>query len=270
MKTHLIFVLSVLSLAGAGCFDPNQNSQLAPTADGSGGGSSGTNTLGDASVAIPGLPLATFDTTTQGFSFSTYADPNSNNLGATANPGIAWIGTEGSPAPGALAIMAPYSGANQYVDVQSKSYPMTGLQNWTGARLHVRVKVAPGSTFGGQIEPYADTGSNYDFVGTSFNTGQGNDWQEFSVDLASAMTRITGYDLSQVVLFGIHIGTGSGGSSATPVTFYIDSFSIEGAPSATGAAGAGGNGTAGASGSAGSSGSSGSGGAGGARDASAG
>jgi hypothetical protein len=200
----------------------------------------------DASAGAVGVPLATFDTTTLGFSFSTYNDPNSNNLGATADPSIDWIGTEGSPEPGALAVMAPYSGANQYIDIQSKSYPMSGLQNWTGAKLHVRVKVAPGSTFGGQIEPYADTGANYNFVGTSYNTGMGNGWQEFSVDLATAMTRISGYDLSQVVLFGIHIGTGTAGATATPVTFYIDSFSIEGAPSATGAGGA--AGTSGAAG----------------------
>ncbi len=236
-QTSLLPTALVASLAIGGCFgsDPNQNSQIAGDAAASGGGGS-TGTLADGAAPITGVALATFDTNPQGFAFSTYADPNSTNLGAAnsaATPSIGWIGTEGSPNPGALQIMAPFSGANQYVDIQSKSYPMTGLQNWTGGKLHVRIRVDASSTFNGQIEPYADTGASFDFVGTSFNTGKGSDWQEFVVNLGSAMTQISGFDLTQVVLYGVHIGTGTGGGTATPVTFFIDSFSIEGAPAAT-------------------------------------
>jgi len=42
------------------------------------------------------------------------------------------------------------------------------------------------------------------------------------------MTRIAGYDTKQVVLYGVHIGSGGGGASQQPVTFHIDSFTIEG------------------------------------------
>lgn len=273
MNKPISFVLafgSAVGLLGAGCFggNPNQNSQLANT-DAGGGTMSGS--LPDGSAPITGVPLATFDTTSLGFAFSTYADPNSTNLGAaasTATPSIGWIGTEGSPSPGALKIVAPYSGANQYVDIQSKAYPMTGLQNWTGGKLHVRIRVDASSTFGGQIEPYADTGAAYNFVGTSFNTGKGSDWQEYVVDLTTAMTQISGFDLSQVILFGIHIGTGAAGSTATPVTFYIDSFSIEGAPGgSTGAGGTSGTGAGGTSGAGGTTGAAGAGGTSGAAGA---
>jgi hypothetical protein len=102
------------------------------------------------------------------------------------------------------------------------------LQNWAGGKLHVRVKVDTGGTFAGQIEPYVDTTTGYVFVGTSINVMMGGGWHEYIVPLDTAMTRNAGYDLHQVILFGIHIGSGGGGANQKAVTFHIDSFSVEG------------------------------------------
>lgn len=238
--------LGGLALSAAGCFgsDPNMNSYIynknpgsdaAPASGAGGGGGSGGV---DPNGPIIGVPLATFDTANQGFSFSTYSEmPNlAVNNGGTP-PSIMWDGTDGSPTSGSLKVFAPYSGANQYVDIQSKAFATTSLQNWAHGTLHVRVKVSSG-TFNGQIEPYVDTTTNYAFVGASLNPAKGGGWQDLSVDLDNAMTQISGYDLTQVILFGVHIGSGTAGSSQQPVTFNIDSFSIAGVPGLVADAGA--------------------------------
>ncbi|HEX3903190.1 MAG TPA: hypothetical protein VH853_10100 [Polyangia bacterium] len=259
-----ISLTGAVALTAVGCFggNPNQNSMLTDGAVVATGGTTGGGTGGSGgpfaqSTPIAGVPLATFDTNAVGFSFSTFNEiPNLavNNQGT--DPTLAWNGADGSPSPGALQVTAPYFGANQYVDIQSKnqstdasaSVPMCmGCLDWTGGKLHVRIKVDAGSTFVGQIEPYADTTVGYKFVGTSLNVAMDNNWHDYVVNLSTAMTQISGFDLSQVILFGVHIGTGTAPAvTPTPVTFEIDSFSIEGAPNATGAGGAGG--AAGASG----------------------
>jgi hypothetical protein len=63
----------------------------------------------------------------------------------------------------------------------------------------------------------------------------------------------SGYDPTKVVVFGVQLNTGSMGAGATPVTFNIDSFSID-PPIAgtTGAAGSGGGGAGGTTGAGGS------------------
>jgi hypothetical protein len=228
-----------VAAASAGCLgsDPYANSQLLrtppgvdahPSTGGGGSGGGGGGQLG----AIVGTPLATFNADRESFVFSMYNGDAPMNLvvnhGADA-PTLTWDPADGSPSGGgSLKVVAPFSGANQYVDVQSPSYPMTNLQNFAGGKLHVRVKVDAGSTFSGQVEPYVDTGSAYAFVGTSVNAAMGNDWHDYVVDLDTAMTHISGYDLTKVILIGVHIGSGGAGMNATPVTFHIDSFSIEG------------------------------------------
>ena len=270
--------LSLVAVAAAavGCLgsDPNQNSMHADGAfvatGGTSGGTGGSSGAFDPHTPIAGMPLATYDANVQGWQYSMYADPNSTNLGATGTLFPAFLGTDGSPNPGALVAMAPFSAANQYIDIQSKSFQTdtmnlcTGCVDWRGGKLHVRVRVQDGGTFNGQIEPYADTTANYTFVGTSLNAAMDNSWHEFVVTLDTAMTRNSGYDLSKVILFGVHIGTGtSPATTPTPVTFEIDSFAIEGVASSTGAGGAGGT-------SGGAAGSSGIGGSGGAHDAGSG
>jgi hypothetical protein len=277
-----ISLIATTGLAAVGCFgsDPNQNSMLmdgevVATGGTSGGGTGGTSGMFDPTTPVPGTALDTFDTGVQGWQYSMYADKTSTNLGATGTLFPAFLGTDGSPNPGALVAMAPFSAANQYIDIQSKSFETDssttmlcmGCLDWTGAKLHVRVKVQAGGTFNGQIEPYADTTNNYTFVGTSFNASGDNNWHEYVVDLTGAMTKNSGYDLSKVILYGVHIGTGATVvTTPTPVTFEIDSFSIVGAPGGTGAGGAGGTagGAPGASGAAGTSGAAGASAAGGA------
>jgi hypothetical protein len=228
-----------LCLSTAGCIlgdDPNKNSQLYSTPGGTtgnnglggavgGGGSTGA--LGD----VVGVPIATFDTSTDSMAFSMYDEASNLVVHNGGNPPtIEFDSADGSPTSstsGSLKVFAPYSGANQYVDIQ-RSFPASMLQNWTGGKLHVRVKVDTGSTFAGQIEPYADTTSAYAFVGTSLNVAMGGGWHDYVVPLDTAMTRIAGYDLRQVIAFGVHIGSGGAGATQGPVTFHIDSFSVEG------------------------------------------
>jgi hypothetical protein len=261
MNFQRISLVAAVALTAAGCFgsNPNQNSMTMDGAFVATGGTSGSGGSGgpfDPSSPVPGVALATFDAKAVGFSFSNYNEPPNlavNNAGT--DPTLGWNGADGSPSPGCLKVTAPFSAGNQYVDVQSASLQTDstnmciGCQNWTGGTLHVRIKVDAGSTFSGQIEPYADTTSNYTFVGTSINVQMDNNWHDYAVNLNNAMTRNSGYDLSKVILYGVHIGTGnSPASTPTPVTFEIDSFSIDGAPAATGAGGAGGSSGIGGSG----------------------
>jgi hypothetical protein len=90
---------------------------------------------------------------------------------------------------------------------------------------------------------YVDTGTTYSFGGTYTNWGKGSDWQEFTLNINNPMSFgvQTTYDPTQVITYGMQLNTGSAGTSAKPVTFLIDSFSIAGiAPPATGNGGAGG------------------------------
>jgi hypothetical protein len=245
MKNQPLFLAMAMaggfSLVTTGCIlgsDPDHNSMVFGSLGGSTGtagttGGAGTTGAGGSNLnTVVGTPLATFDTTVESFSFSTY--PETPNLATNNNgtaPTIEWDSADASPSGGgSLKVTAPYYGANQYVDIQSPSFPMSMLRNWTGGKLHVRVRVDPGSTFMGQIEPYVDTTPpNFDFVGSSFNAmPPTNDWHDYSVPLETAMTRISGYDLKQVILFGVHIGSGTAGANQKPVTFHIDTFTIEG------------------------------------------
>jgi len=170
----------------------------------------------------------------------------------------------GSPDPGSLKVVAPYTGANQYVDIQKS---MTNSpQDWRGKTLHVRLKVADG-TYPGGAQVYVITVPNqYVFGGTFTNVAKNNNWQEFTVNVDAPMTQNSGYDPSQIIEVGVQLNTGSAGGSATTVTFNIDSFSIDPPIGSTGTGGAGG----GAGGAGGAAGTTGTGGAGGTADASAG
>jgi hypothetical protein len=123
-----------------------------------------------------------------------------------------------------VQVTAPFSGANQYVDIQ-KLVNVPAPLDWSGKSLRVRIRVNQG-TFHGIVEPYVDTTGAYAFGGTSINFAPGSGWQEFQVDLTNPMTRDHGYDPAQVVLFGVHLNTGAAGANSTPVVFNIDSFYI--------------------------------------------
>jgi len=274
----VVAVGSALGVLGAGCFggDPNQNSQLA-TGDAAAGGG-GTGGASNPNGPIVGNPIATFDTGLNGFAVNTYHDTGQINLGdpnsgATGgSPSISFDGTVGSPTAGSLQVMVPYSGANQYVDIQNTGMFGTVPANWMGGTLHVRVKADSGS-FAGVVEPYAITiPKSFVFGGTSTNFAKNsNDWQEFTVNLNTPGHADSGYDPTQVIIFGMQINSGSAGAAQQPITFHVDSFSVSGIaapPGKDGGAGGSGGG-AGAAGGAGG-GAAGNSGAGGAHDAAAG
>jgi len=157
-----LLACSLLAFA-AGCFgsDPNENSHIymgsagstgtgTGTAGTSGTGSGGSGTLG----AIVGTPLATFDTSVQGFILDDYMDSdptmytNIANMGEWASkgktpPAITFNNADGSPSPGSLQVVAPFDGKNQHFDVQSPS--LSPVQNWAGGTLHVRIRLTSGS-----------------------------------------------------------------------------------------------------------------------------
>lgn len=247
MKNQPLFLAMVMasafSFVTAGCLlgeDANHNSMLYGAVGGITGtagsnGTAGNGAGGSTLMPLIGTPVATFDTNIQSFAFSTYDEASNlavHNGGMP--PTLDWDGTDGSPSDpslgpvGSLKVFAPYSGANQYVDIQSPTFPSTMLRNWAGGKLHVRVEVDTGSTFAGQIEPYADTTSAFTFVGSSINVMMSAGWHDYVVPLDTAMTRNAGYDNTQVILFGVHIGSGGSGANQKPVTFHIDSFAIEG------------------------------------------
>ena len=188
---------------------------------GSATGGSGGNVIGP----LLGSSVAVFNGDIEGFDLNMYDEPT--NLASPTKPSVppptlSFDATQGSPSPGSLLVTAPFSGANQYVDVEKVVGIPTPL-DWSGKILHVRLKVSQG-TFHGIAEPYVSTTGTYAFGGTSFNVGPSTGWQEFAFDLSTAMTRNPGYNPAQVMVFGLYLNTGGAGANSTPVIFNIDSF----------------------------------------------
>src|SRR5262249_6180140 len=144
-----------------------------------------------------------------------------------ATPTLSWDSAVGNPMPGSLQVMAPYSGPNQYVLVQ-KDYGTSNPQNWMGRKLHVRIRVTDGA-FKGGAQVLIKTGAAFGSGGTYMTLAMNNNWQEVILDLTSPMSKGTSgtYDPSQVVQFGVELNTGSAGTGSTPVTFNVDSFSVD-------------------------------------------
>lgn len=231
-----------LTIALAGCpSDPNKNSMTLGSGGGtgnpgSGGGTgnpgSGGSTVGTGMGPIIGTPIVTFDTMatgTAGFALDAYHDTVQKNLtdpltAASPVPTIAYDDTQGSPTAGSLTVTAPYFGASQYVDIQKNV--QTTPQNWMGKTMHVRIKVSIG-TFRGGVQLYAKSGMAFMFGGTYINFAAGSNWQEFVLNVTAPMTVIPGYDPTNIVSYGLQINSGSAGATQAPVTFNVDSFSID-------------------------------------------
>lgn len=276
MKTRISLCSPALALALAGCFgsDPNMNSQLLYP---DGGGTTGAGGGGSMSATGPivGMPLSTFDTSIAGVEMETYLDANQTNI-ANATwismgheaPTMTFSGSEGSPNPGALELVAPFTDRNQHLDIQVVM-GAAAIKNWTGGRLHVRIKITEGSlATGAGAQVFTKTTTNYIYGATYVNFPSGSGWKEFVVSLDSPMYMDPGYTPSQVISYGVQINTGSSATASQgTVKFHIDSFSVDGVTGGAGGAG-GGAGTAGAGGAAGAGGSTGTGGSG--TDASAG
>lgn len=259
MKNQRLVLASMiaggLSFGAAGCIlgsDPNTPSMLYGAQGGTTGtagnmGTAGTGTAGMSGPTgpVPGMALALFDSDINGFVLNNYMElPGSLNkdLGDGTSPTppmVSLDSTVGNPDPGSLQVTAPYTGANQYVDLQNTgmfgtSHPV----NWKGGTLHMRIRCDEG-TFAGVAQPYAITTGAYKFGGSSVNFAKNSNWQEFTVNLNSPIKADPGYDASQVVIFGVQLSSGGSGASQGPVTFHIDSISITGlaAPSTPDASG---------------------------------
>ena len=258
IKVTLLAVGLAGALGAVGCFggDPNVPSMLLYPDAGNPGltGAGGKPGLGP----IVGKAVATFDTSVSGFALDGYHDDPSTmrmNLADPAviemtgnTPTLAFDSTDGNPDPGSLQIGAAFSGKNQHIDIQSPSYISTGAgpQDWSGGKLHVRIKIVSGAVPTGGAQVFVKTTSNYVYGGTYTNIGGGSDWKEFTLDLTAPMTMNSGYDASQVVSYGVQVSTGdSAPSTQGPVTFLIDSFFVSGIAGGTGGTG----GAAGAAGS---------------------
>ena len=188
--------------------------------------------LADGAAPIAGTPVETFDTESD-FGFNPYHDTLQTNLGNPDTvdggiaPTLAFDSTVGSPSPGSLKVTVPYSGPNQYVDVQSLVFVVP--QDWSGHTLHVRLKVDEGSSFRGFAQLYVDTGVSYVPADSDVTVAPGSEWQDIAMDLSDPMTTDPSgrFNPKQVVLYGLQLNTGSAGAGATPATFHLDSFSLD-------------------------------------------
>jgi cytochrome c peroxidase len=192
---------------------------------------------------LVGIPLATFDTTTQGFFFDLYNQPANLavNHGPVA-PALTWDANEGAPARGALRVTVPFSDYFQTIFVVRSTTPAV---DWTGRVLRARIKVAsgfnPDPAFPSGAQIYIQTTSSYFFDGAYFNLAPTDDWQEIAFALDSADE--PGFDASQVVAYGVQLTSGDGGQSSpgggaigdagvasappTPAVVFLDSFTLE-------------------------------------------
>jgi hypothetical protein len=189
------------------------------------------------------MPLATFDSTTEGFAFDLYNQPANLavNHGPLA-PNLTWAGSEGSPAQGALGVFVPFTDYFQAVFVVRWAMPTL---DWTGRTLRARVRVAsgfnPDPAFPSAAQIYVQTTASYFFDGAYFNLAPIDGWQEIAFALDSADE--PGFDARQVVSYGIQLTSGDGGRSSpgaapdsdagaasglpTPATVFLDSFTLE-------------------------------------------
>jgi hypothetical protein len=237
MRKSMVFV-AVAGFAAVGCLgsDPNQNSMLlhpdAGNMIGTGGSSGGGNVTGP----ITGTAVATFDTTVEGFALDNYEDSDKTytNIDRPSwlalghdRPMLTFTADDGSPSPGSINVVAPFTDKNQHVDLQSATFSTP--QNWTGGTLHVRVKITSGSLPTGGAQLFVKTGTAYEYGGTYTNIQPGTGWKQYSLDLTNPMTLGTSgtFDASQIMSYGVQINTGSAAMNQTSVTFDVDSFSVD-------------------------------------------
>jgi cytochrome c peroxidase len=212
------------------------------------GGTFGTGGIGGigtgGALGCPGL--ATFDTSAEGFALNVY-NTEAGNLairegGPSARGGF--YGGDGSPAFGSLRIDAPFNDYNQFVDVQKATNA-----NWTGYKLHVRVKIASGlnppfsppfvQPYANSYDPTSSGDSHFKGFLTAAVAGYG--WNEYVADIG---TPEGDFDPSRIINFGVIVGSGSGltadggiapPAKPVPAAIFVDSFWLEGSCGAAGA-----------------------------------
>jgi hypothetical protein len=222
--SSLFTTVLVLVMLAAGCATAPDPS---PTSSGTGGATLGVPAMGP----IVGTPLATFDgSDLDRFSLNTFAE--ATNLANAVSPAtMTWEPNDGSPDLGCVKITAPYSGPDQWVDLEAPPFAAP-LPDWNGRTLHVRVKLDPSSSFTGNPRLYVKTGTAYVFYTTAFKPyPQGSGWLELTMPLVSPAPvppANPGADATQIITYGLDpITAGAPAMTPTAVTFYVDSFSIE-------------------------------------------
>lgn len=217
-------IVALLLALAAGCAAAPDRGSIR---GGTGGAPLGVPAMGP----VIGTPLATFDASDLGrFSLNTF--PEATNLANVPSPAtVTWEPNDGSPDPGCVKITAPYSGPNQWVDLEAPPFAAP-LPDWNGKTLHVRVKLGPGSSFTGNPRLYVKTGAAYVFYTGAFTPyPQGSGWLELTLPLVSPAPvppANPGADPTEVVTYGLDpITAGAPAVPPTAVTFYVDSFSIE-------------------------------------------
>jgi hypothetical protein len=220
MSTRVLFLM----MLAAGCAAaPDRGSSMG----GTGGAPVGVPAMGP----VIGTPLATFDTgNLDQFSLNTFAE--ATNLANAPSPAtMTWEPNDGSPGLGCVKITAPYSGPNQWVDLEAPAFAAP-LPDWNGKTLHVRVKLDPSSAFTGNPRLYVKTGTAFVFYTAAFTPyPQGSGWLELTLPLVSPAPvppANPGADPTQIITYGLDpITAGAPPVTPTAVTFYVDSFSIE-------------------------------------------
>jgi hypothetical protein len=199
-------------------------------AGGEGGAAAGAGGGGAGGTPPPiiGMPLATFDTTLDGFALSTWSGINTEgNVGGYSTglprPELSHDATTGNPTPGCLKLSVPFPGfspefAQIWVDV-------AGIQDWSGRILHARVRLASGQFFG-EARLFARWGFSSYAWSTARVPADGS-WLELTLDVSNPPTPPApreGYDPTSIISFGLEMqGNGTRGL----VDFQIDSFSLE-------------------------------------------
>jgi cytochrome c peroxidase len=242
---------------GAGGGTPNTGmagSDGGPSGPGSGGrvtgsggaaGVAGSQAVGAGGIGgspsgaggAPGCPpLATFDMTLDGFALNfTNAQPgNIATAGGTKPPGLAVDTSLGSPSPGSLRVEAPFLDYNQYVDVRAGVGPGV-FQNWTGYKLHVRVRVLAAGSPTLTLQPYAASynGTGPAYLAPTFPVlaPPPGLWTDYVVDVGQSAAP---YDPSKVAVVGIIVSSGpvpnGSGPPPKPTTAIVnvDTFWLEG------------------------------------------
>jgi hypothetical protein len=212
------------------------------TAGASGRGGVG-GSAGGGSGGPPPCRYVSFDANAEGFTLNQFNTEPGNLLrpdgGSPAT--VAWNSTDGAPAAGSLRIDAPFSDYNQYVDViRNHSTP----QDWSGLKLHVRVKIASGLDHSASSPPgvfvfansynSVDGGApDYYHKGNWSTVVNRTSWMDYTLELVPDR----GFDPAKVINFGVSIQSGSGEIGPgminplkpTPAVIYVDSFWLEGA-----------------------------------------
>ncbi|HZL20319.1 MAG TPA: non-reducing end alpha-L-arabinofuranosidase family hydrolase [Polyangia bacterium] len=217
-----------------------------PRVDGGSGGAGGAGGAGggptDAGIAHNLDDTFTTANSLSGFALGTYADPGSVNLagnypvdggadggdGAVANkPTLAWVGTDGSPDPGALQVTATFTSYGQYVDVVTQIAPALDLSNRV-LKAQVKLVSSTPASFPGGIQFHASAGASYTYFGSAgLAFGPVGSWSPILLDLGAASST---FDATMIVQLGIQVYSGSPPTGVTelaaPITvvFEIDTI----------------------------------------------